>query len=171
MRASFTICLFFLAFLFVGCTKHSTVEDSRQLVTKTMTKSDVPLDSTFLVTQFDIECYVQHQLLAEESKRLLRIIPVEYLDLPVAFVVEYEEGWEIISADRRGPIQLAIADEGGYSFSEFPQAAQQWIQALYEDIADRWMLNKPLDIENEEEVMACDQVRSYRYMECGWSCL
>ena len=136
----------------LSCSKVSVIEnDNGHTLRRSVTNPEVVIDSTFLVLPSDVERYAQRQQLSK-GKVWQTVIPIDYSGFPVGYLVEYENGWEIISADRRGPIYLADCGEGNYDPSCFPDAAIDWMDYLYQSIADRWQQNIPLNENNENEV-------------------
>lgn len=48
------------------------------------------------------------------KKEIVSINPVTFDRDTAYYVLQYSEGWEVVSADKRGPIILAFSDTGDY---------------------------------------------------------
>ena len=153
MRFHSFLFILLISLTYLGCSKDSSNEEYQPIVKCSILKPDESIDSVFLVSHSDIEQYLIRQQIAN-GKRCVNLLQIDYLGFPVGYMVEYESSWEILSADRRGPIILAECDEKNHEFNSFPDAAQDWLIALYQDIADRWARKEPLNTENEEEIQS-----------------
>lgn len=120
------------------------------------TRTEFVIDSTFLVSENDMEQYVIKQEMADKSKRCIKIEPISYSSLPVGYVVQYESGWEILSADKRGPIWLASAEDGQYDYYGLPEGPRYWIDMLFSQVADRWQRHLETNYDNEDEICSLD---------------
>lgn len=120
------------------------------------TRGDVVVDTTFLVSSADIESYILKIGKSGNKKECKNVSLVTYEGIPTSYLIEYESGWEIVSADKRGPIVLAMAEQGEYDESEMPEAAKEWLARLNEEVAERWARWEPLDEGNEDEVASVD---------------
>lgn len=117
------------------------------------TKGDYQPDSQFFVSEEDVAKYVEFQQMAGQLSSVQRIFPINYYDNTTSYVIETEEGWEMISSDKRGPIVLAQG-EGAYVEEELPKGTRAWIAKLNKDVAYRWAMNTPLNEKNEQEVLS-----------------
>lgn len=97
------------------------------------------LDTTYFVSDKDVEAYIHFKKLVAESEKkefgATEVIPMGLNDeATLAYLINYNEGWEIIAADKRAPMVLASGDEGHLNFSEIPENMMAWIEALEEDV-------------------------------------
>lgn len=58
-------------------------------------------------------------------------------DCPAFYVIQYKDGWEAISSDKRGPIVLARSETGKYADMEIIEAANDWMKDIANDIICR----------------------------------
>lgn len=93
------------------------------------------LDTTYFVSDKDVEAYIHFKkLVAKSEKRELEVREVVPLGLndeaTLAYLINYNEGWEIITADKRAQRVLATDDKGSLSLKEAPEAVVAWIENL-----------------------------------------
>lgn len=91
------------------------------------------MGESYFVTQEDVCKYIDSRL-SEKTVRSIEPFKTESGEL-TSYVVNYSNGWEIIAADKRGPVVLADADEGNFVFENLPPAAQLWLNGLNEEIS------------------------------------
>lgn len=65
---------------------------------------------------------------------MLSITPIEWEGLECLYVLQYQEGYEIISADKRSPIPIAYNDQGNFDFSEDSEVFLEHLNLLAEEI-------------------------------------
>ena len=140
-------CVLFAA----SCSKNVILPQERSLVvekdfqTKGM-KEIAPdqLDTAFFVSASDIETYTKFKILLSKGEgqelSVLDIRPVGPTDdVVLCYLINYSEGWEVISPDRRAPVVLA-SQEGGYlnfdecESNEAMQDVVSWIGYLASDV-------------------------------------
>ena len=97
------------------------------------------LDTAYFVSDKDVEAYVHFkQLLAEGQGKefeMLEVVPMGLNDeATLAYLLNYNEGWEIIAADKRAPTVLASGEEGSFSEKEAPENVMAWIECLESDV-------------------------------------
>jgi len=97
------------------------------------------LDTAYFVTDKDVEAYIHFkELLAKGQGKELAIQEVVPLGLndeaTLAYLLNYNEGWEIISADKRAPLVLASGEEGSFSEKDAPENVMAWIECLESDV-------------------------------------
>lgn len=84
--------------------------------------------NSFRVSQKDILSYV-HEVkgVSEDTKSAesIDIIPIIHNSDTVMYIVNYETGWEVLSADRRAPVVLMTCDAGYLTESELYLNAPQ----------------------------------------------
>lgn len=97
------------------------------------------LDTEYFVTDKDVEAYIHFkELLAEgEGKdfEVLEVVPMGLNDeATLAYLLNYNDGWEIIAADKRAPMVLASGEEGSFSEHDAPENVMAWIECLESDV-------------------------------------
>ena len=113
------------------------------------------LDTAYFVSDKDVEAYIHFkQLLAEGQGKdfeVLEIVPMGLNDeATLAYLLNYNEGWEIIAADKRAPTVLASDETGSFSGKETPENVIAWIKGLETDILYlRTFNNRPEGINDE----------------------
>ena len=93
------------------------------------------LDTYYFVTDKDVESYIHFKkLLAESEKREFEVREVVTLGLndeaTLAYLLNYNDGWEIIAADKRAQRALATDEKGSFDMKEAPEAVVAWIENL-----------------------------------------
>ena len=93
------------------------------------------LDTYYFVTDKDVESYIHFKkLLAEGEKREFEVREVVPLGLndkaTLAYLLNYNDGWEIIAADKRAQRVLATDEKGSFDMKEAPEAVVAWIENL-----------------------------------------
>lgn len=111
MKTTYRIMLLFLiGIVTVSCSSVETqVFEQGSKKTDVLTKASAPSSvcgepSEFVVTEADIRSFVQRE---KNPKRILSIDPVERDGDALLYVVNYEDGWAIFSADKHLPPVLA----------------------------------------------------------------
>ena len=109
------------------------------------------LDTTYFVTDKDLMAYIHYkELLAEGAKQVFSVKNVEPLSLEngtiLGYLLNFNEGWEIIAADKRAPTVLASDNKGNFVQSEVPDNMLEWISTLlYDVLSVRAMKEEPED--------------------------
>ena len=142
--------LFLLIRIFFSCSKNDLLFQHVFPVNAYMTKSDIKIDSALFVSQDDINSYAIIQSF-KHGKSIVSISPVLSYGILTSYIIQYESGWEIVSSDKRGPIVLALGEEGSYNEEDMPPAAIEWIESLNGEIAYRWSLNLPINLNDDRE--------------------
>lgn len=97
------------------------------------------LDTTYFVSDKDIEAYIHFKkLVAEGEKREFEVCEVVPMGLndeaTLAYLINYNDGWEIIAADKRAPIVLASDEKWNFDLKEVPENIIAWLKCLEEDV-------------------------------------
>ena len=97
------------------------------------------LDTACYVNENDIEAYIHFkQLLAKGKGKEFEVLEVAPLGLDdratLCYLLNYNEGWEIIAADKRAPVVLATGETGIFSLEEAPDNVMAWIEGLENDV-------------------------------------
>lgn len=107
------------------------------------------LDTTYFVSDKDVEAYIHFKKLVAESEKkefgATEVVPLGLNDeATLAYLINYNEGWEIIAADKRAPMVLASGDEGHFDLNEVPENTMAWIESLEADVLHvRTSLDRP----------------------------
>ena len=107
------------------------------------------MDSYF-VKEEDLYRYVSYKKLKEGTNDIKRIIPIEWNDVTCLYVLEYEKGYEILSADKRSQVPLVMNKEGQYEFFSDDSPLGFHINTLAEDVWFSLYHNDLLDEPDDE---------------------
>lgn len=94
----------------------------------------------FFVTVEDIERYGQYVERLHDNPPFGKAINIETLlfdDEVAGYVVNFENGWQIVSSDKRGPVILAKSRKGSFHYEEANESIKSWLDILFEDIVFR----------------------------------
>lgn len=96
------------------------------------------LDTAYFVTDKDVEAYIHFkQLLAEGQGKdfeVLEVVPLKLKEATLAYLLNYNKGWEIIAADKRAPTILGRDSNGNLPSKEAPDDIMAWIENLELDV-------------------------------------
>ena len=135
------VLLFFLFFLFVSCNKEVHI---RALVDNS--KNDVSLQ--------DIEVYLQGvKNLSPTRSAGIRVMPVCDRSDTLLYIINYEKGWELLTADKRAPRVVSFSESGSFEFEDL--ASNPVVKAIYDGVLNqiRYLKNNPdfkPEIENDD---------------------
>lgn len=133
--------LFLSLFLSFSCVKENIIQIDFQdnLTTKTLFSTRDLATEDFIVEESQLFKYIEFKEVdcsdIENS--------VQYVDAycrnesPIYYVIQYERGWEIISADMRGPIVLAQSDTGFYKECIENELIREWLSSIADEIDNR----------------------------------
>ena len=121
------------------------------------------LDTAYFVSDRDVEAYIHFkQLLADGQGKdfeVLEIVPMGLNDeATLAYLLNYNDGWEIIAADKRAPVVLATDETGFFSIEEAPKNVMAWIECLELDVLYLRSFNgrpEMADYEAWEKMLSC----------------
>ncbi len=147
--------LFILPLLFAACENVLPVEevDLSSMVaefttpTKTVTFEGHVVDMDYLVTSADLETYLELQPNSPNGlKRPVKSVEAKgpNADVPLMYVVNYDKGWEILSADKRAQPVLAFSDGGEFSFETANPGERVWLEGLACDVLNLRTADKAL---------------------------
>ena len=157
----------FLAVIFMNssCQKEVFEDDLNILMPSSfdqvVSKSSYPpeCEDPYLVRDSDIDAYVHYHRVSDRMEEKGDIIDVKpYVSEGQCFfyVINFENGWEILSADKRGPIILAQGNEDSFSMEAAIPPVQTWMNCLADDIDRR--RNDPRYYDKaSEEVLSCEE--------------
>ena len=158
--------LLFVSILMVltGCAKYGVIDKSDTLKQAEALLSYLHTKSTgggetncYLVNESDLQNLVHFRQLQGKyhgkDVQLESITPIEWEDMACLYVLQYQEGYEIISADKRSPIPIAYNDKGAFVFEDNLEGFMGHLNLMAEQI---WFSingygNEP-DSEWEEEI-------------------
>ncbi|MCQ2130610.1 MAG: Spi family protease inhibitor [Bacteroidales bacterium] len=113
------------------------------------TKASLPTD--YYVGEDDIASYVHYKQLCgkEQKKQRPEIIPLGIDDGVQAYAINYDEGWEIVSADKRIRPVLAQSSEGSFSPKESTTSEGAFLNSVLKSIASMQKDGKDIVTGNE----------------------
>lgn len=129
----------------VNCSDYLTDEGTWEIEDSPVTRSFYSLEEIIRedtsVSRQDIDSYLLFKTIeARCNKQELKVINVEeYLNDGeiTCYLIQYSKGWEIISADKRGPIVLACSERGDLKSALAKEPISLWIDCLSEDVVAR----------------------------------
>ena len=147
--------LFVLPLLFAACENVLPIEevDLSSMVaefttpTKTVTFEGHVVDMEYLVTSADLETYLELQPNSPNGiKRPVKSVEAKgpNADVTLMYVVNYDKGWEILSADKRAQPVLAFSDDGEFSFETANPGERVWLEGLACDVLNLRTADKAL---------------------------
>ena len=147
--------LFVLPLLFTACENVLPIEevDLSSMVaefttpTKTVTFEGHVVDMDYLVTSADLETYLELQPNSPNGiKRPVKSVEAKgpNADVTLMYVVNYDKGWEILSADKRAQPVLAFSDGGEFSFETANPGEKVWLEGLACDVLNLRTADKAL---------------------------
>ena len=121
-------------------TKPVIVDEGASNQTMRPRRSNSPSYTSYLVNEQDIDAYVHYLNVIQDSERgsVVDVTPVEHDGQIVYYIINLEQGWLLLSSDKRGPIILAESDSGSFCLDEVNDGVQTWIDGLVDDIEYRW---------------------------------
>ena len=130
--------LFVVFILLVSCTKwsfSSVAPMTGPLAVETKSIAPKGTDS-FLVSGQDLSDYIKFRSLELNEK--IELKRVDSLrggsGNPVAFALNYDNGWEIVSADKRTTPRLAYSEDGELNLDQCPATQKAWIESIMDEI-------------------------------------
>ncbi len=135
------IFLFVLFIIQIACSK--TTFSNEELTSIILTKSEFSAEDLkqedVSVSVNDIQKYLDFREKAKDYQpnTVITINPVEEDSEISYYVIQYEHGWEVLSADKRGPIILAHSDDGTYEESISNEEISAWMTSIVQEIDNR----------------------------------
>ena len=138
--------LAFLSFLLIGCAEqyNFSVESECNneaviFVSSELTRSFSNSDSNsvYFVTEKDLDSYIKYKRLSLKKDELdvdsITSVTDKSGDV-WAYSINYSDGWELISADKRYPPIIAHSPVGHFKFEEQIEPITEWLGSVSEDI-------------------------------------
>lgn len=135
-----------LSLLLIGCTEQNTLivdndywDESNIIVNSSTTRfvGGNDSDSIYFVSDKDLDSYIQFKKLSQNKEDLivLDISPImdEYGEI-WAYAINYSEGWELISADKRYRPVIGQSPVGYFKYEEQIEPIAEWLESYSEDI-------------------------------------
>lgn len=149
----FPLSLLVLILIFSCSDRHSLLYPERHNALLTKTLLSKGLQEEFVIRERDINNYVAFRILEGKSKGkrviLSDITPIRWDSIPCLYVLQYENGFEIISADKRSPVPVAVNEHGEFDKCNDPEGFGGHLSLLASEI---WMsLNGLLSPPSQEE--------------------
>jgi len=116
-RKALLLTLFFILLPFIAsCVKYNDNERPILNVSTITTKAEATQNDDYFVSIEDISNYVSFKSLEglsrNENRVVENVIPVKWKDATCLYILQYEKGFEVISADKRSPLPLMKDDNG-----------------------------------------------------------
>ena|GEM_PF-1540745 len=173
MKKSIIFAATLLLLTMVSCNKDSLTPSENPLTWDGGTRAEKnpldeidfsALDTAYFVTDKDIEAYIHFkELLAKGQGKefaIQEIVPLGLNDkATLAYLLNYKEGWEILSADKRAPLLLGSDEQGNLSVEDMPDNVKAWVEGLELDILRiRTFSGRPVffDYETWEKALSND---------------
>lgn len=119
MKHTYLFILFIIAGL-LGCSiKQQSDFLEQQKSIPSWTKATIDGEpERFAINDDDLANFVRFRILESKSKgrdlELSEIVPIIWEDEPCLFVLQFNEGFEVISADKRSPVPIASNNRGSF---------------------------------------------------------
>ncbi len=128
MKVSFVNALVALgAILIISCQKEETQRN-------VSIRSQYEASNSFSIRFTDIYDYIRHQRKLGQTKgEMVSIEPFIVEQDTVMYLINYQDGWELLSADKRAPKTFAMSEGGNFSFSEIDNVPP--LRALFDRFA------------------------------------
>ena len=125
-----------------SCSKESVKQNNdfnEGLETKAYFSLEELMAEDVIVREPQIQKYIQFKVADKNNQgsEFLYLETVTNNNEPTFYAIQYEKGWEIISADMRGPIVLAHSQEGTYKEALLNEAVASWFSTIVEEIETR----------------------------------
>lgn len=136
MRKSLIFALF-VAPMIVGCSLEQSASMGNEqkdfpLQTKAVCTGDDMAE--YMLSETDLQRFVKAKELAKPNVTVSEIVPIMFNEIPCLYVVQYEDGFEIISADKRSPIPIATCDTGIFNECNDPEGFGGHIESIAEQV-------------------------------------
>lgn len=103
-----------------------------------LTKSEIKEDgkeNPYFVTSVDLKNYFRFKKIQYPDLELKEVEPFEYEDQTLLYVLNYNKGWEVISADKRTQVVLGCGEEGSFTMKDYEETPWgTWVYTLAMDV-------------------------------------
>ena len=128
-----------------GCTKshvnplkRNIDADERRLLSATALNTKADSLAVFKVGEVDLQNYVRFRQLEGKSKgkdvQLVSITPIKWDGMDCLYVIQYQDGYEIISADKRSQVPIAINENGTFALKDDIEGFRGHLDLMAEQI-------------------------------------
>ena len=116
--------------LLMSCNKNAPFIAAERTCLKTdiITKADLPHGS-MRVSMKDIDAYLHFQDLAYDRK-VISVDPYVAGGDTLLYIINYEEGWELIAGDKRSPATLGRSSKGEFTLKTKNKEMLCWVDCL-----------------------------------------
>ncbi|MCQ2141364.1 MAG: C10 family peptidase [Bacteroidales bacterium] len=128
--------------LFFGCSKVSTQEGAVISI----------YEEDYSVSEDEVKFYanLHSSGISTKSAEAYRVDPVLYRGDTLLYVVNYDKGWEILTADKRFPRTIAYSEDESFSVDDLNDATHAWLDRFcnyivstrgrFTDISSSWKI-------------------------------
>ena len=143
MKKRIIFIVFAIGMAMASCNQNEWTQEKDSAFSSTRAEEWVvdyeALDTACFVSESDIEAYIHFKQLLAKSKgsefEVNEVIPLGLDDrATLCYLLNYNEGWEIVAADKRAPVVLATGETGNFSVEEAPDNVMAWIESLETDV-------------------------------------
>lgn len=136
--------LLFTLVAIVGCTQTEFEFEQNfepmqdESMSRTRAVNDCEIDSValldsiykeFFVSYLDARIYAAIHCRGENAKELDTIVPMTDGVDTLMYLVQYKSGWDVISADKRGPLVIAMSEDGDFEMNDTVPGLYTYIEA------------------------------------------
>ena len=134
----YSVVFSLLSFLSPAC-QSELLSDADDCVDNVLESSGEAIDSlniTFFVTDDDIQSYIHFKsLILKNEVSVLNIIPIkDRNDITLLYIINYDDGWDLLAADKRVTIPLGSCSVGHLDISNNDNPLHCWIACMAEDV-------------------------------------
>lgn len=136
MKQSLFIAFSALLIVFSCSLKHSAEYLETARAVPMITKASITGDdiSEYSLTETDIQNYVLFRELENKKLSLVGIEPIVFKDIPCLYAIQYNDGFDIISADKRSPVPIATCDIGFFDECNDPEGFGGHLETIAEQV-------------------------------------
>ena len=137
------------------------------------TKGEIPTKpGNYFVSLEDVQAYTHFRKLESQNNGInLSVTRIEPLgpeeDVTLCYLINYNDGWELVSADKRTPVVLAESDTGSLELEDIIPPVHSWLDSFLRQI--QYMRNvqelEGLLDQNEMEQVA-DNLQFWSFVTC-----
>ena len=95
--------------------------------------------NSYLLSDNDIDAYIDYLSLHDEYKdnKIESVTPIQHKGINVFYIINFEQGWIVLSCDKRGPVILAKNKSGQFDLDKAPDEEQSWFESIANQIVER----------------------------------